>query len=95
MDPPDSSAPHRGLPDGCCWCPDQWWSTPSTENLGHARGPFSLTLQGVQHSPSADITVCSLNTNGLTTAKLTELLWLRATERIDVFILVDTRCEIP
>ena len=92
-DSPDSSAPHRGLPDGCSWCPDKWWSTPSSETLCHARGPFSLSLQGVQHSLAADITVCSLNTNGLTTAKLTELLWLRATERIDILILVDTRCS--
>ena len=36
--------------------------------------------------------MASLNTNGLNTAKLTEILWLRATEQIDVLILVDTRC---
>ena len=89
----DSGAPHRGLPDGCRWCPDQWWSTSPSERLRQVRGPFSLSFQGVQLNPGADITVCSLNTNGLTAAKLTELLWLRAQEDIDILILVDTRCS--
>ena len=37
--------------------------------------------------------VASLNTNGLTAAKLTELLWLQTRETIDVFILVGVRCS--
>ena len=89
----DSHAPHSGLPEGTGWCPDASWSTPPSDTLQQEYGPFSLAFQGLDLGSKADLTVASLNTNGLTTAKLTELLWLRAAEQIDVFILVDTRCS--
>ena len=89
----DSHAPHSGLPEGTGWCPDASWSTPPSDTMQREYGPFSLAFQGLDLGSKADLTVASLNTNGLTTAKLTELLWLRAAEQIDVFILVDTRCS--
>ena len=90
FDPP---APHTGLPEGTGWCPDAWWSTLPSDILQREHGPFSLAFQGIDLGSKADLTVASLNTNGLNTAKLTELLWLRASEQIDVLILVDTRCS--
>ena len=92
-DPLDPPAPHAGLPEGSGWCPDAWWTVTPSDTLLRAHGPFSLAFQGRDLGTKADLTVASLNTNGLTAAKLSELLWLRASEHIDVLILVDTRCS--
>ena len=53
------------------------------------RGPYSLTYQGLLSPTPPDILVGSLNVNGLSQAKLTELLWLVDRTALDVLILVD------
>ena len=41
-----------------------------------------------------NLRIGSLNTNGLTTPKLTELLWYMRLEQLDVFFLLDTRATL-
>ena len=90
--PPNGPPPHNGLPECSGWKPGQWTQATLQVLTGETSGPYSLSFHGI-HTGSADLTVASLNTNGLTEAKLTELLWLQAREAIDILILVDVRCS--
>ena len=84
--------PHGGLP------PTTGWLSPTLPLTYRAitQLPWSsqeVILQGLSTDLARpDITVASLNVNGLTEAKLTELLWYLNHASIDVFILLDTRC---
>ena len=89
--PQNGPPPHNGLPECSGWKPGQWTQATLQVLTGETSGPYSLTFHGIHTGP--DLTVASLNTNGLTAAKLTELLWLQAREAIDIFILVDVRCS--
>jgi len=56
--------------------------------------PHRLTeLSGLSlDTVSTDLLLASLNVIGLTPAKLTELLWFMNHRKIDVLVLIDTRC---
>ena len=73
--PPSGPPPHNGLPASSGWKPGQWTQATLQVLAGETGGPYSLSFQGI-HTGPADLTIASLNTNGLTAAKLTELLML-------------------
>ena len=87
----EGQAPYRGLPEGCPWRPTDWCDKALDTTVVVARGPYSLAFQGIRTAAQPDILVASLNINGLTAAKLTELIWLTHRLAIDVLILVDVR----
>ena len=89
----EGPAPYRGLPEGCPWLPADCSSQAFQSTVVGERGPYTLSFQGTTTSEEPDITFASLNVNGLTGAKLTEILWLMRHTAIDVFILVDVRCS--
>ena len=77
--------------------PEPSWQrgyTYSVQDLTSPRDTVrSLTLQGLTLlSHSSDLLTATLNVNGLTLPKLTELLWYMACRAIDVLFLIDTRC---
>ena len=86
-------APHRGLPEGCPWLPARWCNQAYHNSVIGELGPYALAFHGTTTSEEPDITIASLNVNGLTGAKLTEILWLQQHATIDVLILVDVRCS--
>ena len=88
-----SPAPHRGLPEGCPWLPKGWCDQAFHDSVIGVRGPYALAFHGTATTDEPDITVASLNVNGLTGAKLTEILWLQQHTNLDVLILVDVRCS--
>ena len=55
--------------------------------------PTLWPSRGTTTTDEPDITIASLNVNGLTGAKLTEILWLQQHSNIDVLIMVDVRCS--
>ena len=85
--------PYKGLPEGCPWLPDDWCSHALHNTVIGERGPYSLAFHGTAAADEPDITVASLNINGLTAAKLTEALWLMQHTTLDVLVLVDVRCS--
>ena len=86
-------APYKGLPGGCPRLPDNWCTHAFHNAVIGERGPYTLAFHGAASAEEPDITVASLNINGLTGAKLTEALWLMQHATIDVLILVDVRCS--
>ena len=55
----------------------------------------TLTLHGLGLShQQTDLLSGSLNVNGLTLSKVTEILWYMRHRRLDVLILLDTRCGV-
>ena len=58
------------------------------------RGPHHVALSGYTTSLHSNLRVGSLNTNGLSQPKLTELLWYMRLEQLDVFFLLDTRTPL-
>ena len=89
----EGQAPYRSLPEGCPWRPTDWCDKALDTTVVGARGPYSLAFQGTGTAAQSDILIASLNINGLTAAKLTELVWLIHRLAIDVLILVDVRCS--
>ena len=82
---------HTGVPPGNGWFPHLPASYSSTMDTLSVGGHF-LSFQGMSTTTPPSLTVSSLNINGLTPAKLTEVLWWLQHEHIDVLTLIDTRC---
>ena len=72
-------------------------ATPSTYGTPWSSlqcGSHHVALGGYTNSLPANLRVGSLDTNGLTAPKLTEILWYMRLENLDVFFLIDTRTPL-
>ena len=82
---------HSGVPAASPWRRPNAPITYGTLWSSLQCGPHHVALAGYTTSLNSNLRVGSLNTNGLTSHKLTELLWYMRLEQLDVFFLIDTR----
>ena len=82
---------HTGLPPSSPWRRLRSPPTYGTLCSSLQCGPNHVALAGYTTSHAPNIRIGSLNTNGLTTAKWTEILWYMRLEQLDVLFLIDTR----
>ena len=85
---------HSGIPSTSSWTSHRPMATYGTLWSSLQRGPHHVALSGYTTSLSPNLRIGSLNTNGLTQPKLTELLWYMRLEQLDVFFLLDTRTPL-
>ena len=85
---------HTGLPPSSPWGRSRFPPTYGTLWSSLQCGPNHVALAGYTTSHTPNLRVGSLNTNGLTTTKLTEILWYMRLEQLDVFFLIDTRVPL-
>ena len=77
--------------------PDQTWQrgrlyeTYQEDSQRDAYRALTLHRLGLP-TPTTDLLVGSLNVNGLTLSKVTELLWYMRHRYLDALLLLDTRC---
>ena len=96
---PHSSEPHAkhlhtGIPPSSLWLRPDTPATYGTLWRSLQCGPHHVALAGYTTSRAANLRVGSLNTNGLTSPMLTELLWYMRLEQLDVFFMLDTRTPL-
>ena len=85
---------HTGVPLSSPWM--RRGTTPTYGTLWSSLqcGPHHVALAGFTTTLTPNLRIGSLNTNGLTQPKLTELLWYMRLEQLDVFFLLDTRATL-
>ena len=85
---------HSGLPTLSPWCNTHAPPTYGTLWSSLQCGPHHVALAGYTTSSRPNLRIGSLNVNGLTSQKLTELLWYMRLEDLDLFFLLDTRAPL-
>ena len=85
---------HTGLPPSSPWTRSRPSPTYGTLWSSLQCGPNHVALAGYTTSLPPNLRVGTLNTNGLTSPKLTEILWYMRLEQLDVFFLIDTRAPL-
>ena len=88
---PHPSPLHAGIPPTSPWSRRSVPPTYGTLWSSLHCGPKHVALAGYTTPIAPNLRVGSLNTNGLTQPKLTELLWYMRLEQLDVSFLLDTR----
>ena len=92
--PQQPSPLHTGVPPSSSWLRQGALPTYGTLWSSLQCGLNHVALAGYTTTLSPNLRIASLNTNGLSTPKLTELLWYMKLEQLDVFFLLDTRATL-